>query len=294
MRASRVVACISLVAVAALAGCFGKETTPNGDGPSPTTPGETATDSSSTQPPVTIPLTPLHELLMTNCIGWDAFRNYPAAVSPGTSPEGWESATPDSIVTVLIFGFRCERVAIGPYERGPVHILLDTHGNAEVPEGCSANQNGITRFRVLQHFVTDDAEVAAYMQATYGVPVLTASFQESDQDVAAGALHTWMWAVEGQPPSTMTIVDYKQNENLPTVIERLFWQRGAGLVALEIEVEQKGAITNLFANGTVQAPFLLAQDTAGIFVGQGDWRTDLNGHGVFTTYQDRLCKEPAT
>lgn len=279
--------------IAALAGCFGEDKMPEVDSPTPTRPSDTSTDSSTSQPTtITVPDVPSNELLLTNCVGWDAFRNYASPFAPGMPPEGWDPATPDNVVTVALFGFRCDRIATGPYERGPVHILLDTHGNADVPEKCAADRNGITGFRVLQHFVTDDAEVAAYLQTTYGTPVLIASFQESDQDLAASALHTWTWAVDDQPPSTMTILDYKQNQKLPTVFERLFWQQGEGMVALEIEVEQNGAVTNLLANGTVQAPFLLAQDTAGIFTGQGDWRTGVQGHGVFTVYQDRLCTEP--
>lgn len=298
MQAGRVAALLAILVAATLAGCLGSKDSSEQDGSAVPNPqaGSSSTDpgSMTSGPGSTIPTVPAQGLFLTNCVAWDAFRNYPPGLAPGIRPKGWGPNMEDPVVAVSLFGFRCERMALNRFERGPFYLLLDTHGNAAVPADCASNQSGVTPLRILQNLVVNDAEVASYLETTYGVPVWTAAFTESDRDLGASALRTWTWAAESQAPSTMTIPDSKQAGNIPTLYERLFWPRGEGIAALELILDEEGPATNLAANGTIQPPLLLAQDTGGTFAGQGDWRTNVQGAGKFTIYNDLFCKEPAT
>lgn len=283
----------SIIFAILFAGCT------NSDGPKPGPGAPIAPDSSGTgttdgpgPTPPTLPAPPRHELILTNCVAWQAFRNYPGPAVPAQPPEGWTTNAEDPLISISLVGLRCERFALDQFERGPFYMVFDVHGNVNVPPDCANDLAGITKFWALENLVVNDADVAEYLALTYELPAWTASFSESDQDTAAISLHTWTWAGESQESSTMTLLDYKQNAGIPTWFLRLFWRQGTGISSLELAIERDGAVTNLEANGTVRPPFLLAQDTAGTFIGQGDWFTNAQGSGRVTMYRDLECKEP--
>lgn len=285
---------VAALLAALFTGCFDQDRGPNPTATSTPSSGtlsttSTSSNSSTGAPP---PLAPPNELILSDCVGWTAFRNYITPTSPGNPLEGWDPAPPGSFDPVSLRGFRCARIAVGSYERGPIHIITDAHSNSSFPDTCADEQKGLTGLRVLEHFIVSDLEIADYLAVNYGMPTLVATFQETEQDLAASALHTFSWSIGSEPPSSITVLDDKQNGHLPTVFDRYFWRQGPGVALLEIETDQDGAVANLIANGTVQPPHLLAQDTQGVFVGQGDWRTNLESHGLFTLYQDLSCEAP--
>ncbi|MHB1260921.1 MAG: hypothetical protein ACYC2H_04315 [Thermoplasmatota archaeon] len=238
------------------------------------------------------PQAPTNEMLLSRCHAIEAFRNYPAVIAPGERPEGWSPDSPDNVAAVAILAYRCERIAIAGYERGPFHLLLDWHGNAAIPPECEVDSSAVTKFGILRHLVTDNPEIAAYLQSTFGVPTLLATFSQRDNDFGASALHEWSWSIDGATPSVVTLLDPKQNSPNPTMHVRLFWQVGAGLGGLDLQTDGNGPITQMPANGTIRPPLLLASDTDGHFVGDGQWLDAAHAQGAFTRYADLECNEP--
>lgn len=293
MRYAGLIVAAAFIGVTA-AGCLN-------DGPSQGTapPTATSTVSSTETAPgpggsgtLDEPEVPATEMLLSGCIAIQAFRNYPAPIAPGERPDGWEADPPDNIAGVLIFAYRCERVAVAGYERGPFHMLLDWHGNVDAPADCEADANAATHMGILRHVIVDDPEIAAYLQATFLVPALVATFSQQDDDLGAAALRTWSWSINGETPSVLTVTDPRLYSQLATKHYRLFWQVGKGLGALDLQTDGSGFNTELFANGTIQPPLLLASDTGGSFTGNGAWYNAVSARGLFARYADLECKEP--
>src|SRR5688572_2758547 len=92
-------------AAALLAGCA-QPGAPDGSapGPAPTTEGPLA-------------------LVLDGCVAWQAPMLFPGNTGPGEPPRGWAPAGPGTLHTgVGMSGFLCDRVSVGPFERGPVGI----------------------------------------------------------------------------------------------------------------------------------------------------------------------------
>src|SRR5688572_20294684 len=101
---------------------------------------------------------PADALVLAGCHGWTAYRTYvaPGPAGPGGDlPPGWEAATAGSPFSVSIDAFRCDRVHIGPFERGPLRLLFESHSNAEFPAACASGLQGTTNLWVLHQVLVD-------------------------------------------------------------------------------------------------------------------------------------------
>lgn len=213
---------------------------------------------------------------------------------PGQAPPGWEPNNPGSpFGQVAIEGLECDRFSLGPFERGPVRLVLDQHGQITVPDGCGRNVSYSTSFRILNALFVNDAALATYLNQTYNMPTWYSEIQTSTQTLAGGgAIHQWSWGAEGQKASTMSVVDDGTTTLVPKAAERLFWQKDQGIVALEIIRSAKSALFGpRAAEGTLNPPMVWAEE-GGNFAGSSEWYTDFHGDGTFTIYRDLMCKEP--
>ena len=163
---------IVVAAFLVLAGCSSpKEALP----PSPSA-SETQTTTSS-DPPILVPTPGGNEtsiprtLLVGPCTSWSVSGpTPPAPLRPSRPPNGWdERADPQGSFDLV--AYTCERISVGPFERGPVHLLLEGHPNADFPEACEEDQvESPTLYHVVHLMGLDDPELVAYLNETYDLP----------------------------------------------------------------------------------------------------------------------------
>lgn len=281
----------------ALAGCNAPAHPADGSSTSETpTPSISATGSTAPSVNVTLPsLNHTRTLQLDNCYGWQAVTTDPGATAPGERPPGWNPAPSGTAFTGQeIQAYQCNRISLGAFERGPIHLMFEDHGNADFPPKCKENAPEFPVFGIVTHIWIDDAEVAAYLRTEYGAPVLLGQFNETSQDAGTLTLRTWTWAVEGGQPSKITVPDDKENQELIGLFSRLFWANGtAGLVQLDLPPKDHGPAQPFPAYGTMQPPTEFAEDRAGVFAeATAKWYPERSAAGTFTLYSDLKCEHP--
>jgi hypothetical protein len=189
-------------------------------------------------------------------------------------------------------GYECNRISIGPFERGPIRIVTDGHDKADIPLACKATVKGGSHQAILNTFLVNDSMVADYLAATYGLPATYAQIQNQAQ--AAGALvqHAWTWTPPGLSASTVMIFDDGQAQS-NDISDRFYWQRGAGIGILDFVYTRQGpTFTNRAAYGTMQPPMLLASQPQGLFISSSaDYYPSLSGEGIIRLYKDAQCQQ---
>jgi hypothetical protein len=236
---------------------------------------------------------------LTNCTAWYALARFPAGTGPGEAPPGWgppASTTP--ITSVATFGYHCNRISVGPYERGPVSLLLDTHNNAKFPTNCTSDPQGgtgSTSFLVLASVLIDDPDVAAFLATAYGMPTQVAEVSTADQGAGDAVAHQWTWRTGSGAASTITVYDEGAYATAANVYDRFFWPRHGGISVLEIQeqgVGPAGPVFNRAVTGVLQPPMLLAALPGGAYAGDGKWFPSFDGEGKFGFFEDAACIKP--
>lgn len=216
----------------------------------------------------------------------------PKQTTAGQAPPGWEPTNPNNeFVNLHIGGAECNRIHVGPYERGPIRMVWDGHINADIPAGCTVNQTATTHPTILNAFLINDAEIADYLRTTYGMPTFYADIQTEAQ--AAGALvqRTWTWAAAGHPASRLNVYDDGTNQSYDFV-DRIWWQAGDGIGQLDFAYERWAfSVGDRAGEGTMQAP-MLALSPDGSWIGAMEYFPSMSGKGTFTLYTDYLCQHP--
>jgi hypothetical protein len=284
---------VAVVALNLLAGCASTHTKGS------TTAGATTTGTSISSSQTTTSngiVTPFNQtrLVLSDCTAWVAPALFPGNTSPGKPPHGWNPAPTASTTTgVGMNGYHCNRISIGPYERGPVNGLIDSHNNADFPANCTMPDN--PSLGIISSFWIDDATIGAYLNHTYNLPVYITKFQEVNDTSAPIAVHTWTWALAGQPASKVSVYDDQTSTKLPPAPERLFWSRNGGIEALDFTYDREGpagVLGNRWATGTLAPPMLLASVAGGQYAGLGEWYPTTHASGAFTHYTDTQCQHP--
>lgn len=190
---------------------------------------------------------------------------------------------------MLLFGYECERVSVGPFERGPVHIIWDGHNNADFPADCLLNETGFLREYVLNVFLLDDAELATYLQQTYGLPAIYSKIQVDAPSSQAPRQLAWSWQ-SGQQTSEIHLID-DGSSSASTPGERMFWQRGTGIGRMDFLHHKFSPDTaNRPGYGTLYPPMLQSDNPGGQFAGTVDYITT-DAQAVVSLYRDPLCKQ---
>lgn len=277
----------------AVSGCLRPET----DGPrpeaEPSTQPRTSTDdpdpANSSLPD--LPITPVanNTLAFSECSAWQLAWTIPPAANPGSRPSGWEPADETTLLGGIdVSGYRCNRIAIGPFERGPIHFIIETHYGTTFPPECI--RGGGYSAGIATTFWIDDEEIATYINATYGIPTLFAAIETVDEVAGGIERHTWSWAQAGQQQSTVTLAIHSVLPVSGEDAQRWFWAVGEGLVMLQTTFEVEG--TDGPTNGMFRPPMLMSEIAGGAYAGLGAWQFSGDGEGEFVLFRDRFCEEP--
>jgi hypothetical protein len=233
-------------------------------------------------------------MVLTQCTGFYAIAQpAPKAISPGAAPPGWEPTNPtDPFTAVNVGGVECNRLRIGPLERGPVRFVWAGHGNADIPDSCGrTNRTALTTPHVLNVFVINDRDIAGYLKEQYGMPAIYGSVDVAAQGAGSLVQRTWSWTPEGQGKSELTLVDDGTLEPYDDA-DRFWWPHGDGIAQLDFDYTRNGVtITDRPAYGTMVAPSL-PPPPDGNFLGTAIYFSSLSGEGKVTFFSDRLCEHP--
>src|ERR1041385_233489 len=123
-----------------LAGCLGKNASPAPSGKSPSASGIGSGTRSESTSGGSVPLAVgnvSQTIAFDGCgKGLSALIYAPQELYPGASPPepSWAAGSP--LVAITVFVEECTRISVGPYERGPVHFLLEINDNMAAPASC--------------------------------------------------------------------------------------------------------------------------------------------------------------
>lgn len=285
---------IVVLAVLLLTGCFSPKDSPPASQTTTSSANSETPSSSSSSSTAPVGLSIALSLGLDDCTAWQAPMLFPGTTGPGEPPRGWEPAPETTDGTgVGMYGYRCNRFALAPFERGPVTIVLDTHNKATFPEECVQSNDDSTTATVLNALIVDDSELGQFLNVTYGMPVFVAEMAVS-QAQDPPAIHAWTWAVGGQTPSELTIVEDGVTQDPPETSDRLYWAKGTGIGTLSLKFHRTAPLLleNRLGEGTLQPPMLLSQVAGGHYAGPAEWFSSLRADGVFQFYNDPHCKEP--
>ena len=196
-------------------------------------------------------------LQFTSCAGWQLTAIYPMATHPGHTPPEWAPGPEVLVGTVDAQGWTCERVKVGPFERGPVNVLFETHTKQRVTGAC-ASANEVTFVQQLERLWIDDPEVGAFLSRHHGMPVQVADFHVVRDEADGVTRLAWTWDNAGGPSSAQAY-DAGERAAEPALPLRLFWQGAAGASSLDLRFTVQGpAQGDRLAFGSFSAPMLLA------------------------------------
>jgi hypothetical protein len=162
----------------------------------------------------------------------------------------------NSVETYL---YSCNRVAWGPFERGPIYVMQEWHGYFTAPESCLTNHTGLVARRVLESIWFSDSQVADYAKSVYGMPAYFANFTSTALDVGgAASQYTWTWSTNGSAPSHVTYNEpqYPMNETV-TLGYRLFWYSGIGVSYMDwYDTSDARSVSSFTPMGTFAPPMM--------------------------------------
>jgi hypothetical protein len=250
---------------------------------SPAMPDETPQSDSS---PEEVPL-----MIFSNCSAAGGLTTIPLALAPAEPPANWSRT--DSPVTGLVMTlFQCERVGFGGLERGPLHILVEGHGNGYAPDGC-VPENGWSMWALHALWVSD-AEVAIIL-GKLGIPVRLAEFDvEIDAALEPTVRHsTWSWRVPDGEWSSVQAYEWYPTETTMTFVERYFWGNDTmvGYIDLSQEMTFPTQHDN-FLVGDLKEPTLYAELGLPAYQGQGGLYGHAEVSGEIHRFGDAICKKP--
>jgi hypothetical protein len=211
--------------------------------------------------------------------------DYAGDRAPGARPDGWPAAAGRAYTSVLVWALRCQRVSIGPFERGPVHLAFDAHDNARAPASCGGAPDQVAL--VLGTFWTDDADLAAYLRDAYAVPAFVSPVREASTDLAGARWTEWSWGPDGAPSSLGLSWATQPASDTPGHLQA-FWPAGAGVGRLDLDWSATAPNMPQPVRGAMRPP-MLAADFAGI----GSWYDGYEASGTLARFRDPGCKEAA-
>jgi hypothetical protein len=228
-------------------------------------------------------------MVWSDCSSWRLTAYAPeSAAMP--RPAAW-GRRDDPLAALVLHGFACQRVSLGAFERGPVHLILDTHDDARFPEPCRAagpdgEPDGL---HILANLWVDDAEIAARLHGSYGMPARLAAIEADSTQGGAAQVHGWRWSEAGQEASSVNVLEDEATEPMyEGRLRRLLWSNGAGVASLDLLTEGSGPSGPRLATGHFEPPTLMAA-LAGELAGPGEWLPQMEAKGRFTLHADPHC-----
>jgi len=213
---------------------------------------------------------------------------WPLDMGPGTVPSSWgpSDAFTSSVYMEL---FDCEHASIGPFERGPVQLLVEMHDKGLLPEGCILHGAGL--ILNIEKIIVSDPAISRYLQEEGFTPTLVGTFRSSTSSVAGEDRAIWTWQIDGNT-STLNGGSFTAVTSPVDDTERWIAINGSGLVAIDAHYTYTNTLQNAEIHGDLSPPMLYATAVpGGHYLGVGDIASDYKAEWTITKFKDQQCGE---
>lgn len=262
--------CVALVVTVAFAGCSNsQDTTPDE--------GLGSADSTVARP---------SQLLLLNCHGGTSRIVVPASTVSPDSPQGWETET--EVVAIVIDAMTCEHLSLGPFERGPIQVVLESHSKFDAPEACRIGD--YDQLNALQSVWVDDADVADYLQSVLGMPAISATITRTTDGIPELLTATWAWSANQGEASSITFGRFENPSRDWPFTLRLAWTSGPSVTMADIAIGgQETGYEPRATPGKMRAPMIYYGTGFEDYVGDGGLIDSMSPEGTFHYYEDAQC-----
>lgn len=285
----------AILLVVGLAGCNSSPPAPPEETTSQSMTATTtaSTDTSSSTAP---PLPPLaFQLVLNDCKGIRSLYTFPGDTAPAGDevPPGWEQEAPASTDQSVII-VECGRLSLGPFERGPIRMLIESHTKANAPPKCLDYEPAVGEADVLRGIWFDDPEVAAYLAQEWNMAVHVGSFEYEETTQGGVSVRKWTWSEAGGPVSEL---DYSRTETAeggnPSQ-QRFFWHSGGAALMLDLVMDDKQPLVTPYTTaGWFRAPMMQAEAGVELYAGVSSLVDPGAAYtGTFHRFRDLQCSEP--
>lgn len=210
----------------------------------------------------------------------------------GATPPGWESDLPDNSMYIFLVNL-CERVSIGPFERGPATFIMEMHWGNEPPEACQQFEPSYEQAATLLSIWVDDPDIAGLLRDELQMPVVLGTVASSTASQNDVELQTWTWQAEGQDASSLVVGHPGGSETRGNPVDRIAWHNGTGVQFMDLAQEKllpdKAVPTG---QGTLAPPMRYASQDATPFAGLASVWKDGDFYGPIYRFGDLECKQP--
>jgi len=276
-------------------GCLGANNAPNTQGQplsmSSNSGSESRSESTSVPPPVG---NVSQTLLLDGCgKGIAALIYVPQALYPDATPSDASWAANSQVVAIHVEVHECARISVGPFERGPIHYLVEHHDNLVVPQSCRDVPGDYTSDEALSQIWLDDAAIVDYLQKTYELPVRFASINVTSDSLGPETQDHWTFGVPGQPASMLEgTIGATDAKSFP--VYRLYYFPAKGRVSfLDYSIDEKfEGLGNPLATGKLAPPLIYGSTGTGDAVAYGGPARDGHYSVAFHQFGDDQCKVP--
>lgn len=250
--------------------------------------GAAAADPSTLPPAAVAAAGP--DLLLDGCVGITTFAYVVSGAIGLTPPEGWSmGAAP--VNELRVEAYVCQRVSIGPFERGPVGLLMEFFGLADGPAACL--EGDYNTLETPTGVWTTDPEITAHLQ-TLGLPAANAAIRAAEEGLVPDAIH-WSFSEPGRFEATLDpSVGPAPAEVVTPHVYRMVWVNLAGgLTRMDLDLKTTSdAYAPHVVTGRLPEPFLYSRLGTDAYVGYGSALSAASGHGTIEAFADLGCESP--
>jgi hypothetical protein len=216
---------------------------------------------------------------------------FPAQAFPqATPPTGWSPQSPP-LIQVELQILSCQRISVGPFERGPVHLLFETHDNFSPPDSCAKAAGGdYYSALALTQFWIDDAEIAGYLRTKFGLPAQEATFNQSSTVVNGEGRQHWDFGLKGGGVSSLdNNVGPADLSWAPTF--RFFYASADHEDFFDLAYDEHYSQQGLVSFGTIVPPLMFAGNAVGAWAATGGVTASGTYAGTFHQFRDMNCMD---
>lgn len=232
------------------------------------------------------------KLVMDSCKGALSHVVVEAGLVGADPPESWGGG-PTPLTDLWINVHQCEKFSLDQFERGPVSILLETHGNRYPPEKC---QGDYTTSEILTRIWFDDLELVEYVKAKYSMPAEFAEITVTNTTTAGASFHEATFATVDSPTSRFTEYRVVAGEvgNLGLAIRRFWENNHGGISFLDFteSFEAPNQVLSPVMTGEVYPPFLYTNLGTTTYTPIGGFYESGHLRGPIQQFGDLACTEP--
>lgn len=227
---------------------------------------------------------------ITNCSGILTLNHLPTPLVDAKPPGSWDG-NGEPTVEVRLELHVCQRVSVGPFERGPVGLAIEVHDNQLAPGSCEAIGDFLTS-ETLVRMLVSDSDISAYLQTEFGMSSGTFAY-----DVTMSTPETMGISLNVDGSESELSVLKRSLGNGEAVVNdafRFYWANeygGINLMDFMAETHTQ-SLHPPAVTGTLNAPFLAAESVGNPYVGYGQPFTSSNAEGTVTRFGDMECQNP--